>query len=211
MTHLTLDVRNLLIRELVLVQRHLGDLQEPEESQLAREQEQQTLSVLAGTRRTTDAVNVVARIIRGVELDDPVDFGDVEAPRGNVCAEQDPGRRVAELEERVGSLLLLLLAVEVENGHVDVVQQLAVVLDTLAAREEDDDLLFEVLAEEREQEEESLVGIAHDVTLLEVLGRRRVSVRVHVDVEGTRAERHASEIGNLGRLRSREEHRLSVL
>lgn len=37
---------------------------------------------------------------------------------------------------------------EIQNGDVNVVEQLAVVLDGSAAREEDDDLLFEVLPQE---------------------------------------------------------------
>lgn len=85
------------------------------------------------------------------------------------------------------------------------------VLDRLARREEDDDLLLEVLAEEGEEEEEPLVAVADDVALLEVVDGRRLAVRVDVDVEGTGAERHAREVGDLGRLGGGEEHRLAVL
>jgi hypothetical protein len=55
-------------------------------------------------------MNVVAGIIGGVELNDPVDLGDVETAGGDVRAEEDAGGGVAELEEGVGALLLLLLA-----------------------------------------------------------------------------------------------------
>jgi hypothetical protein len=111
-THLTLNVGNLLIREAVLVQRDLGDLEEPEEAQLAREEEQKGASRLAGASCSAHAVNVIARIVRGVELDDPVDLGDVETAGGDVGAEKDAGGSVAKLEEGVGSLLLLLLALQ---------------------------------------------------------------------------------------------------
>jgi hypothetical protein len=56
---------------------------------------------------------------------------------------------------------------QVEDGHVDVVEQLAVVVDRLARREEDDDLLALVLLEEGEEEEEAPVRLADDVALLE--------------------------------------------
>jgi hypothetical protein len=55
-------------------------------------------------------VNVIARIIGRVELDDPVDLGDIESTSGDVGTEKVAGRSVAKLEEGVGSLLLLLLA-----------------------------------------------------------------------------------------------------
>lgn len=85
------------------------------------------------------------------------------------------------------------------------------VLHRLAAGEEDDDLLLEVLAKEGEEEEEALVRVADDVALFEVLGGGGLAVGVDVDVKGSRTERHASEVGNLGGLSRREEHRLAVL
>lgn len=100
---------------------------------------------------------------------------------------------------------------EVENGDIDVVKKLAVVLNRLARREEYDDLLLEVLAEEGEEEEESLVAVADDVALLEVVDGRRLAVRVDVDVERPGAEGHAREVGDFSRLGGREEHRLAVL
>lgn len=176
-------------------------------------------------------MDVIAGVIGRVELDNPVDLGDVETTGGDVRAEEYTGRGVAEFEEGVGALLLLLLAlqrrdllvlveekggrrethVKVEDRHVNVVEQLAVVLHRLARREEDDNLLLEVLAEEGEEEEEALVRLADDVTLLEVLGRRRVLAGVDVDVERAGAEGHAGEVGDLRGLGGGEEHRLTVL
>jgi hypothetical protein len=63
-------------------------------------------------------VDIVARIVGRVELDDPVDGGDVEAAGGDVCAEERAVGRVAELEERVGAFLLLLLALRTRQGRV---------------------------------------------------------------------------------------------
>jgi hypothetical protein len=55
---------------------------------------------------------------------------------------------IAELEESIGPLLLLLLSVQFQNGEIDVVQKLGMVLDAAAAREEDNNLLLEVTLEE---------------------------------------------------------------
>jgi hypothetical protein len=65
---------------------------------------------------------------------------------------------------------MIFTHVKVKNGNVDVVKEFAVILNRLAAREEDNDFLLEVLAKEGEEEEESLVAIADDVTLLEIIG-----------------------------------------
>jgi hypothetical protein len=100
---------------------------------------------------------------------------------------------------------------QVEDGHVDVVEQLAVVVDRLARREEDDDLLALVLLEEGEEEEEAPVRLADDVALLERRDGRGRRVGDDVDEERAGPERDAGEVGNLGRLRGREEHRLPVL
>jgi hypothetical protein len=61
-------------------------------------------------------------------------------------------RRIAKLEECVGPLLLLLLAVKIQHRAVDIVQELRVVFDRVAAAEEDNDLLLLGLhfSEERE-------------------------------------------------------------
>lgn len=85
------------------------------------------------------------------------------------------------------------------------------VLHRLATRKEDDDLLLQVLAQECEQQQEALVTVTHYVALLEVLCSRCVPVRVHVDVKRARSKRHPGEIRDLGGLRSREQHRLTIV
>jgi hypothetical protein len=105
-----LDIGDLLLRELVLVQRHFGDLEKPQEPKLRRQEEKETLARLACSGGSTDTVDVVSRVIRRVKLDDPVDLGNIETSRRDICAKQDTGRGVAELEKGVGSFLLLLLS-----------------------------------------------------------------------------------------------------
>ncbi len=104
--------------------------------------------------------------------------------------------RVAELEEGVGALLLLLLAMEIEDGEINVVEQLGVVLDGVTAAEEDNNLLLLVLhrLEEREEQDETLVGLAKNVALLQALNSAELLLLVDVDVEGARAQRDASKI-----------------
>lgn len=85
------------------------------------------------------------------------------------------------------------------------------VLDRIAAREEDDDLFLEVLAEEGEEKEEATIAIANDVALLKAGDSRGFFVGVDVDVQRTGSKGDAGEIVDLGRLRRREEHRLSVV
>ncbi|KAG5461665.1 MAG: hypothetical protein BJ554DRAFT_6101 [Olpidium bornovanus] len=93
--------------------------------------------------------------------------------------------------------------VEVQDWYIDVVQQLRVVLDRIAAREENDDLLLEVLFQEREEEEEPLFRIAHHVALLQSLRCGDLFVLVNVN-------RNPGEVFDLGGLRGGEEHRLAI-
>jgi hypothetical protein len=47
---------------------------------------------------------------------------------GDVCAEEDAGFRLAELEVGRGALLLFLFTVDVSNGHINIVQEVRVEL-----------------------------------------------------------------------------------
>ena len=60
-------------------------------------------------------MNVISRIVRRIELNDPVDLGDIKTSSGDVRAEEDTGWRVAELEEGVGTFLLLLLSLKIDR------------------------------------------------------------------------------------------------
>ncbi len=118
---------------------------------------------------------------------------------------------IAKFKKGVGPFLLLLLAVQVQHGQVDVVEQLGVVLDAVAAREEDDDLLLEVALEERKQQQKTLVGVADDVALLQAFNGAVLLPVIDVDVQRTRPQGDTRQILDLGRLRGREQHRLPLV
>ena len=179
---LRLDIHNLLGGEFKLVQRDLGLLQVAQEAELVRQQEQQGAPASAIARRTTHTMDVLFGIIGRVELNDPVDGGNVEAACGNVRAQQGALWCVAELEKRVGPLGLLLFAVQIQHRNVDVVQQVGVVLYRLTGGEEDDDLLVHVLLEEGEEQQEARLARTHHVALLQRFDRRGILVFVHFDV-----------------------------
>jgi hypothetical protein len=77
-------------------------------------------------------VDVVLWVIRGVKLDDPVYLGEVETTLGHICAEQDTGLSLTELEVGGCTFLLLLLPMYVLDGYVHIVQQIRVELDRIA-------------------------------------------------------------------------------
>ena len=181
---LALDVENLLGRKLELDKWDLCFLEVAKEANLVGLQEHQTFALAVCTScGTTDTVNVVSGVIRRVELDDPVDGGNIETTGSNIGTDQSSLLGVAEFEESVCTLLLLLLAVQVQNGQIDVVEEFGVVLDTVTRREEDDDLLLGVLLEECEQQLEPHVTLADDVTLLETGDSAVLLLVVDVDVQ----------------------------
>mmetsp|Transcript_19410 Transcript_19410/g.55435 ORF Transcript_19410/g.55435 Transcript_19410/m.55435 type:complete len:231 (-) Transcript_19410:943-1635(-) len=148
--HLLLHVGHLVRRELVLVHGDLGLAQVLQELEFARKQEQQRAPASRGaTRGTAHTVDVLLRIIRRVELDDPVHVGDVEAAGRDVSAQQSATLGVHKLEEGGGALLLLLTAVDVFDREVHVLQERRIVSHGRHARHEDHDLLLLLLAQER--------------------------------------------------------------
>lgn len=64
-------------------------------------------------------MDVVTGIIGRVELDDPVNLGDIESTGGDVGTEKVAGRSVTELEESVGSFLLLLFPLLYARRRLD--------------------------------------------------------------------------------------------
>jgi len=120
---LALDVKDLLGRKLELDKRDLSFLEVAKEAYLVGLQEHQTLALAVCTScGTTDTVNVVSRVIRRVELDNPVNSGNVETTGSHVGTDQSSCLCVAEFEESVGAFLLLLLAVQIKHGEVNVVE-----------------------------------------------------------------------------------------
>mmetsp|Transcript_21272 Transcript_21272/g.72049 ORF Transcript_21272/g.72049 Transcript_21272/m.72049 type:complete len:255 (-) Transcript_21272:890-1654(-) len=206
-----LDVCDLRRRELVLVQRHLGVAQEAQEAQLLWDEEKQSLARGgAAARRAAHAVDVLARVVGRVVLDDPVDVRDVEAARGDVGAEEDAGLCLAELEERGSAFGLLLSAVDVHDRHINVVQQVGVELYGVARGEEDHDLvLLMVPFQERKEEAEAVPRRDDHVALLQRVHRRGRLAVVDADVDGFRPDGEARQVFHLARLRRREQRSLS--
>mmetsp|Transcript_9535 Transcript_9535/g.26717 ORF Transcript_9535/g.26717 Transcript_9535/m.26717 type:complete len:386 (+) Transcript_9535:127-1284(+) len=162
-----LDVDNLLGGEGVLVQVHLVQFQVVEELELRREQDHQGLTGRARAGGPAHAVNVLARVVRGVELNDPVHLGYVQPARRDVGAQQDPAVLGHELKERGRAALLLLLAVQVLHRHPNVVEQLGVELHRVARGEKDNHFLVLVAVQERDEQEEAAAALAHHVALLQ--------------------------------------------
>jgi hypothetical protein len=73
----------------------------------------------------THPVDVLLGIIRRIILNDPVYCRNVQPTRCHIRAQQDALVCLAELEKGGGALGLLLLAVNVLHGNVNVVEQLA--------------------------------------------------------------------------------------
>lgn len=115
---LLLHICNLFLRELILVERNFGDLEEAKEAKLARQKEKERLSRFACTCSTADTVDVVSGVIRRVELDDPVNLGDVETTCSDVGAEEDTSGGIDELKESVCTLLLLLFTLPKRVSNV---------------------------------------------------------------------------------------------
>lgn len=110
MAYLTLDVLYPVSREAKLVQRDLCFLEVAKESKFALEQKEKTFADFASTSSPPDTMNVLARIIRRVELDDPIDARDIQSTGGDVCGQQNTRLGVDELKESICPLLLFLIA-----------------------------------------------------------------------------------------------------
>lgn len=75
---LCLHIDNLLCGELKLHHRNAGVSQMLQETNFRRLQEQKTAAAAIGTSSgTANTMDVVARVIRRIKLDDPVDFGNL--------------------------------------------------------------------------------------------------------------------------------------
>ena len=91
-------------------------------------------------------MDVVIGIIWRVVLHDPVDLREVKSTLGHICANQDAFLALGELEVGASPLLLLLLAMNLLDRGVDIIEQVRVELDSIAAGHENHDLLLQVLA-----------------------------------------------------------------
>ena len=107
-----MDIGDFVCGEAEFIQRDFGVLEISEEPELAWQQEHETLADLPRTRCPTDSMDVIAWVVRRVVLNNPVYPWDIEASSSDVGAEQGASLSIAELEERCGPLLLLLLALQ---------------------------------------------------------------------------------------------------
>mmetsp|Transcript_24334 Transcript_24334/g.55494 ORF Transcript_24334/g.55494 Transcript_24334/m.55494 type:complete len:394 (+) Transcript_24334:148-1329(+) len=210
---LALHVGHLAGRKLVLVEAHLEVGEVSEEAGFLGGEEHEGAAGSGGSAGgPSDPVDVLAGIVGGVELHDPVDVGYVEPAGGDVGAAEGAGLFFAEGEEGGGAFLLFLASVYVHDGHVDVVEELGVVFDGVAAAEEDHDFFLSVFFEEGEEEEEASVGGHRHVSLLQSVdgGRFRGSLGLHVDA-GFGVYGETGQVLHLFGLRGAEEHGLSLL
>lgn len=78
---------------------------------LARQEETQALALGLVTRRPADTVDVHVDVFRAIELNHPVDRGEIEPARGNVGTDQEGVFGRGEALENVETGRLFLLAV----------------------------------------------------------------------------------------------------
>ena len=167
--HLFVDVRKLLCGELVLVWTHFLLPQESEEAKLVLQEEEEGASAaLRASACSAHSVNIVIWIIGRVKLDDPIDFREIKTTLRNISAQKNAFLSLTEFEIGRCTLLLFLFAVNVLHWNIDIIEQVRVELDRVAARHEDHDLFLEVLAEERVEELELAGGIHQNIPLLQV-------------------------------------------
>lgn len=80
--------------------------------------------------------------------------------------------------------MLLLLAVQIQDGAINVVEELGVVFDRVAAAEKHNDLLLLGLhsPQEGEEQDKSLVSVAQNVSLFKTIHSAVLLLLVDVDV-----------------------------
>ena len=59
-------------------------------------------------------MDLSVHVLRAIVLDDPVNLGEINSPRGNIRDEQYSMLLFHELEENSSSFILILLAMELE-------------------------------------------------------------------------------------------------
>mmetsp|Transcript_38559 Transcript_38559/g.115725 ORF Transcript_38559/g.115725 Transcript_38559/m.115725 type:complete len:215 (+) Transcript_38559:1320-1964(+) len=151
-------------------------------------------------------------VLGTVGLDDPIDVREIQPAGGHICREQYRSGPPQKVEVQLSPGLLLHLAVQSHDRqagaegaeHPPYVSYLG------ATREEDDRLGLEVRLDEGENGVELVLEWNDDVTLLEVLGRHRLVLVVHSNVDGTGIQAERRQVRYLPRLCGREQHRLPL-
>ena len=112
-------------------------------------------------------MNVFLWIIRWIELDNPVDLGNVKSSSCHIRTQHRSLVALAELKECGGPLDLFLPAMNVHHWDINVVEQLGMELDRIARRKEHHNLFVLVPFQERKQQQEPLIGRTGDISLLQ--------------------------------------------
>lgn len=84
-------------------------------------------------------------------MDNPINVREVKTSLSNIGAEKNTRFSLGKFKVSSSSLLLLLLAMDVLHWNINVVKQVTVELDGVAAAHEDHNLLLHVLLQECKQ------------------------------------------------------------
>jgi len=135
----------------------------------------------------------------------------IQTTSSNISTDQSSLASIAKFEESIRTLLLLLFAVKLQNGQINIVQKLGVVFHAVAAGEENNDLLLQVALEERKEQQEALVSLTDDVALFQTRYSTVLLAVINVDIQWAGAQRYPGQILNLGCLSCGEQHGLTLL
>lgn len=80
---------------------------------------------------SADSMDIIFWVIWRIILDNPINIREVEASLSHVSAQQNSFLSLGKFEISCGPLLLFLLTVDVLHRYVDVVQQVAVELNSV--------------------------------------------------------------------------------
>ena len=90
---------------------------------MLKQEEKGSATAFAATACTTDTMDVVIGVIGRVKLDHPVNLGEIKTSLSDIRAEQNAFLCLAELKVGRRALLLLLFAMDVLDGDVDIVEK----------------------------------------------------------------------------------------
>ena len=173
----------------------------------ARQHEEQGFAVGMVSSRATDAVNVRVAALWRIDLDDPVDGGEVESAGGDVGREQrcmlTPPEVVKDLE--APNLLLLAVQGHERQAGAQLAEHLVHELHLATRAHKHQDLALRVGAQERKEDVELARQLHDHVELLEVL--RHEGVGLASDIRGI-AQTQPRQVLDAPRLRRGEQERL---
>ena len=102
-------------------------------SLLLLQQKQERLALLnMPSGRPSHPMYILLNIKWRIKLHNPINFGNIESSGGNIRAKQHSRLHLTELKESGGPFLLFLLAVDIHDAYIDVVEQIGVELDAVA-------------------------------------------------------------------------------